>query len=331
MLDPASQLAIAQAEAIRRAALEAARQAAQAQAQAQAAAQAQRARVTPAVGADPNSRFLQPSPPKVDLISPPAGANLSPQETAAYVATTKAILKQDPKVDPHLVIAKAPELVGWIQSSAEQLGSNETDIDKINAEISSHLTVRNDVVTLAPPLGTGEGKPISADGVRAQVAQWAINQANDPNVGYSQQWNLRDGEPAPGNKRYFDCSALVFNAYKQVGVKLGAEQTGQMQLTASQWADQIPIDHQHPDTSQLKPGDLVVMSGHVAMYTGDGKCVEAFDNFDPNKDPTATTTINFPNQVRAGQDVTHYLSQGDAMVLRPRVTDQQVADYQPIV
>ena len=52
--------------------------------------------------------------------------------------------------------------------------------------------------------------------------------------------------------------------------KLGGDCTGAMRATASQWAEGIPKDE-----AQMKPGDLILMGGHVVMYTGNGKAVGA--------------------------------------------------------
>lgn len=60
----------------------------------------------------------------------------------------------------------------------------------------------------------------------------------------------------------FDCSGLTQFAWRQAGVelpRLAQEQTVGRQI------------HAH----ELMPGDLVVWDGHVAMYSGEGKIIEA--------------------------------------------------------
>lgn len=141
------------------------------------------------------------------------------------------------------------------------------------------------------------------EAVRNQVAQWAIAQANDPNVGYSQTAG-RFGDRVDSNgHRYFDCSGLVTAAYAQAGIHLPANWTGAMQSSWPQWADQVP-----KNTSAMQPGDLILMNGHVVMYTGDGKCVGA-----------QTSHTAFADQVTTNIDANHYLSRSDAIVIRPRV------------
>ncbi|MFI5778328.1 C40 family peptidase [Nocardia sp. NPDC051570] len=72
----------------------------------------------------------------------------------------------------------------------------------------------------------------------------------------------------------FDCSGLVQWAYKQAGIKL-PRTSFEMEHVGR------PIA-----LSQLAPGDIIVTSngGHVVMYAGDGKIVQA---------PTSGETVSF--------------------------------------
>lgn len=142
-----------------------------------------------------------------------------------------------------------------------------------------------------------------ADAIRAQVAQWAVKQADDPSIGYSQTKGRFGNATDAAGHRYFDCSGLVYSAYQQAGVKLGGNWTGAMQDTWRKWADQVP-----KRVDAMKPGDLILMNGHVVMYTGNGQCVGA-----------QTSHTAFQDQVRTGIDARHYLARADAIVLRPRV------------
>ncbi|MYR06198.1 hydrolase Nlp/P60 [Gordonia sp. SID5947] len=63
----------------------------------------------------------------------------------------------------------------------------------------------------------------------------------------------------------FDCSGLTQWSYRQAGVEL--PRLAQDQDTAG-----IPVSQ-----SQLRPGDLAVWDGHVAMYVGNDQLVEAGD------------------------------------------------------
>ena len=60
-----------------------------------------------------------------------------------------------------------------------------------------------------------------------------------------------------------DCSGLVAYAYGQAGIDV--PRTSSQQAAAGQSISQ----------SELQPGDLVVWPGHVAIYSGDGKIIDA--------------------------------------------------------
>lgn len=143
----------------------------------------------------------------------------------------------------------------------------------------------------------------NGSGLRAQVAEWAVAQANAPNVGYSKTKGRFGDRTDANGLRYYDCSGLVFSAYKQFGIELGGNWTGAMRSTWRNWADEVP-----KHVAELQPGDLLLMDGHVVMYAGNGRCVGA---------QTANTA--FQHQVRADIDVNAYLGRSDCIVLRPRV------------
>ena len=84
------------------------------------------------------------------------------------------------------------------------------------------------------------------------------------------------GGNSPGG---FDCSGLTSWAYSQAGVEI--PRTAENQAIGQQV---------HYD--DLQPGDLVVWTGHVAMYAGDGMMVEAGDPVQMN--PVRTTNIGMP-------------------------------------
>ena len=84
------------------------------------------------------------------------------------------------------------------------------------------------------------------------------------------------GGNAPGG---FDCSGLTSWAYRQAGVEI--PRTAENQAVGQQ------VSYE-----DLQPGDLVVWTGHVAMYAGDGMMVEAGDPVQMN--PVRTTNIGMP-------------------------------------
>ena len=143
----------------------------------------------------------------------------------------------------------------------------------------------------------------AADAFRARVAQWAIAQADNQSIGYSQTKGRMGNVTDSSGHRYFDCSGLVYTAYRQAGVTLGGNWTGAMRSTWPQWADQVP-----KNTNAMKPGDLILMNGHVVMYIGNGRCVGA-----------QTSHTAFADQVTTNINAQSYLNRSDAIVLRPRV------------
>lgn len=63
----------------------------------------------------------------------------------------------------------------------------------------------------------------------------------------------------------FDCSGLVYAAYRAAGVKLG-------RTTYQQVFDGVPVKSE----ADLKPGDLRFPdAGHVQLYVGNGQIIEA--------------------------------------------------------
>ena len=86
---------------------------------------------------------------------------------------------------------------------------------------------------------------------RAAVIQFALAQVGKP--------YRRRGT----GQRGFDCSGLVQAAYRQVGVRLphNSRRIGR---------GGVPVPR-----GQWQPGDIIVTSGHVSIYLGDGLMVEA--------------------------------------------------------
>ena len=151
----------------------------------------------------------------------------------------------------------------------------------------------------------------AADKKRAAAMAFAVKQANDPNVGYSQDGDKRFGQSQGGGHRYYDCSGLVVSAYRSVGVNIPADDTRSMWATRNSWSTELP-----KNTSVMKPGDLVLINSsspeehHVLIYVGNGKCVAA-----------STDNAAFANQVIEGESAQRYFDRYGAgcKVLRPNV------------
>jgi len=122
------------------------------------------------------------------------------------------------------------------------------------------------------PAGMSSTVPASHSSSGGSAAGQAAVDAAKSMVGTPYVW----GGSAPGG---FDCSGLTSWAYGQAGVEI--PRTAENQAVGQQV--------QYED---LQPGDLVVWSGHVAMYAGDGMMVEAGDPVQMN--PVRTSNIGMP-------------------------------------
>ncbi len=105
----------------------------------------------------------------------------------------------------------------------------------------------------------------------------------------------------------FDCSGLVVAAYEQAGVDLsGCAYTGAM------------LDLPEVPETEIRPGDLLVKNGHVAIYLGDvdgngvGDVVEATPYDNPPGDDNSDVVVH---GVRVA-DVTGFLDSGEYTVHR---------------
>lgn len=74
----------------------------------------------------------------------------------------------------------------------------------------------------------------------------------------------------------FDCSGLVVAMFRKAGVDLAARGLA----SSSTMKSGLPA----VPKNQLQPGDLLVKSGHVVVYLGNGKVLEATSGGDPDGD-----------------------------------------------
>lgn len=88
-------------------------------------------------------------------------------------------------------------------------------------------------------------------GAAGTVVNFALAQVGTPYV---------YGAAGPGS---YDCSGLVMAAYARVGIKLPHQ------------SEQIAARGRQVPAGQWQPGDVIHFPGHVAIYIGGGKMVEA--------------------------------------------------------
>ena len=141
-------------------------------------------------------------------------------------------------------------------------------------EKPSSGNAQKDVETVVNRAKSQLGKPYA----------WGGGDAKGPTKG------IHDGGVADSygdfNKVGFDCSGLMIYAFAGVGKSL-AHYTGYQYEAGTQ----VPV-------SQRKRGDMLFWDGHVALYIGDGKMIEAPESGEVVKISPVRTAGLWPNAVR---------------------------------
>ena len=75
----------------------------------------------------------------------------------------------------------------------------------------------------------------------------------------------------PAGGKGFDCSGLMFKMFEHAGVYFPYDSTAKMVADANNILDPVA-------RTQIKPGDLLLKSGHVGMYVGNNLVLEASPN-----------------------------------------------------
>lgn len=127
----------------------------------------------------------------------------------------------------------------------------------------------------------GEGSTIGSSSVVSKALQWAMETANNDNIGYSMNTSLRNGPD------YYDCSAFVIHAYRYGGLTLsGANTTHDMYSPfLAEGFEDVTSQINLKTGDGLVPGDVLLNTiYHTEMYTGNGKMVGAHTNKVPKPD-----------------------------------------------
>lgn len=140
-----------------------------------------------------------------------------------------------------------------------------------------------------PAPSTSAPSPVSND-ARVQAAlDFGLSNQGAPYVGGGSPF--RFGRPGngqvyqmQGQRPYlspmgvvgFDCSGLVVAMFRKAGVDLAARGMASS-TTMKNGLPSVP-------KNQLQPGDLIVTNGHVVVYLGNGKVLQATSDGDPDGD-----------------------------------------------
>ena len=204
--------------------------------------------------------------------------SLDPSARAAAMAKLRALVSQ------HLGMATArvQRLMGDLSAAAQSLHPvAQRPVRSALADAPVHPTISQNPTALPEQSAVGAGADATANEAHSasptpepsaeggSAAGQAAVAAAKSQVGQPYVWG------GTGNGG-FDCSGLTQWAYSQAGVDL------------PRTADQQAVGQQ-VSADQLRPGDLVVWDGHVAMYSGNGEIVEAGDPVQTN--PLRTTNM----------------------------------------
>ena len=194
-------------------------------------------------------------------------ASFSPSPAGA--ATAQAELSALPGLFLDSAEQRLQELAAQIQPLIAQLqGIGPLDAPELPEETSP-----------PGPVGQPEVQPVAAappvvdtDTTDATAGERAVAAARSA-LGTPYVWG---GTSTQG----FDCSGLTQWAWRQAGVEIPRVAESQTVGRAVSY-------------EELRPGDLVVWDGHVAMYEGDGRIIEAGDPVQSNPIRTSNIGMSF--------------------------------------
>lgn len=202
-------------------------------------------------------------------------AHLARAASEALIAVAERLDRLEKELDPLVrrldgVVSAAlgrPPLIPPASALAAQEELRALAAEPGSAPEKKAAAVPTEPAGSAAPADAGPGSSDGGSAVGRAAVAAAKSQLGTPYV-----W----GGSQPGG---FDCSGLTSWSYRQAGLEI--PRTAENQAIGKQ----VSYD-------ELQPGDLVVWSGHVAMYAGDGMMVEAGNPVQMN--PVRTSNIGMP-------------------------------------
>ncbi|MFI5915263.1 C40 family peptidase [Dactylosporangium sp. NPDC051541] len=203
---------------------------------------------------------------------------LGPSAAAAQPVPTTASGQADTTTET--VLTGSPALT---LAEQEALLTAYERVDRANREVYVHLasSQRDTATAPAPPAPT----PTKTSSSASSSSSSSSSKKTSSNTTKKQQTTTTTVKPPSGaagtvvsfamaqvGKPYvyaasgpnaYDCSGLVAAAYAKVGIKLPHQ------------SEQIAARGRQVPAGQWMPGDVIHTSGHVAIYIGGGKMVEA--------------------------------------------------------